>query len=77
MCIFFEVQLFRLVFFSFGLLCVKIINKILKMFCCLTLLCVLVCASRDGWLKTAISCYDLLIIVNFNVDSFPSSVFQN
>ena len=23
------------------------------MFCCLTLLCVVVCASRDGWLRTS------------------------
>jgi hypothetical protein len=30
---------------------VKIINKILKMFNCLTLFCVVVCVLRDGWLR--------------------------
>jgi hypothetical protein len=38
------------VFFSSNLPCVKIINKILKTFCCLTLLCVVVCVSRGSWL---------------------------
>ena len=41
------VQLFILVFFGFNSPFVKIINKIFKMFCCLTLFCV----SRDGWLS--------------------------
>ena len=50
MCIFSKIQLFTLVFFSFSLSGVKIINILLKMFCCLTLLCVVVCVSRDGWL---------------------------
>jgi hypothetical protein len=35
----FKIQLFTLVFFSLNLLFVKIINTILKMLCCLTLLC--------------------------------------
>jgi hypothetical protein len=32
MCIFSKIQLFKLVFLSFNLQCVKIINEILKMF---------------------------------------------
>jgi hypothetical protein len=47
-CIFSKIRLFTFVFFSFTLPCVKIINKILKICCCLTLLCV----SRVGWLRT-------------------------
>ena len=47
-----KIQLFTLVFFSFNLPCVKITNKILKMFCCLTSLYVVVCVSRDGCLRT-------------------------
>jgi uncharacterized membrane protein (UPF0182 family) len=39
-----KIQLFTLGFFSFNLPFVKIINKTLKMFCCLPLLCVVVCA---------------------------------
>jgi hypothetical protein len=64
-CIFSKIQLFILVFFSFSLSGVKIINKILKMFCCLTLLCVVVCVSRDGWLinlkKKYIYIYTILV----------------
>ena len=59
MCTFSKIQLFTLVFLSFNLPFVKIINKILKMFCCLTLIYVVVCASRDGWLRTARSFTEL------------------
>jgi hypothetical protein len=59
MCTFSKIQLFTSVFLSFYLPCVKIINKILKMFCCLTLIYVVVCASRDGWLRTARSFTEL------------------
>jgi hypothetical protein len=47
MCIPSKIRLFTLVFFSSNLPCVKVINKVLKMFCCLTLLSVVVCVSRD------------------------------
>ena len=39
MCIFSKIHLLTLIFFSYNLPRVQIINKILKMFCCLTLVC--------------------------------------
>ena len=49
MCIFSKIQLFTLVPFGLNITFVKIMNEILKMFCCLPLLCTVVCASHDGW----------------------------
>jgi hypothetical protein len=59
MRIFFNIQLFTLVFFSFSLPLVKIINTIFKIFCCFPLFCVVVCASRDGCLRTVLPLYHM------------------
>ena len=49
-------------FFSYNLSCVKIMNKTLKMFYCLTLLCVVVCVLRDGWLSPQ-NIFSILFII--------------
>jgi hypothetical protein len=72
MCVFSQVQLFRLVFFNFNSSCVKIVNKILKFVCCLTLLCVVVCVSRDyssfyqrkSLFNVVLMCSDIYIAVS-------------